>query len=330
MKNTTCNICGAVFSSTSSRNRHAKNIHPGINNSNDQIHKIENDQKIDDKPEEATPYSEKSTGFGTNGSSETTIGSTISCEICGQEYKDSKIQHLYQNHFKQQIKDDYGNLFLQSAPNCPSEGCSFKNEQRPDLLKHFLVSHNILSKYEEKAMADKNDSNHEKCSQNPLDALENNINDNVDKKIKVENQLTNSATLEKHALENNINDNVDKKIKVVTLKKHVCTHCAKAFGRKEHLKRHVKNLHGVRDHKCDNCGKRFKTDQYLKVHERIHTGDKPYQCKFCDFKFAQKSQLLQHERIHTGKKPYRCTYCTEQFTQKSQVQQHEKHRHTGT
>ena len=109
----------------------------------------------------------------------------MSCEICGQEFKNlnksrERNQHLYQNHFKQQIKDDYGDLFHKSFPNCPSQDCLFKNEQRPDLLRHFLVSHNILRKYLDKAMADKNNysnSNKEKCSENPLDDLENNISD---------------------------------------------------------------------------------------------------------------------------------------------------------
>ena len=321
-KNLCCDKCGAVFSSISNRNRHIKNNHSCIKNYNEQIPKMENnDQKKDEK---ATEFREKSSSNGTsNENSDMKIRSTTtSCEICGQKFDNLNV-HLYQNHFKQQIKDDYGEMFQQSVPNCPAEGCSFKNEQRPDLLRHFLVSHNILKIYLEKAMADKTyPKNNEKLTKNTLDNANNINNENIDiKPIKIEDQFTNSApnsSTQEYVLKNNKSD-----------EPFQCNFCPKAFGRKEHLKRHVLRVHGDRDHECNHCGKRFQTNEHLKVHERIHTGDKPYQCQFCDLKFTQKSQSLQHERIHSGKKPYCCNYCTEQFTQKSQVQQHEKHRHTG-
>ena len=311
-----CDSCGKEYSRAHHLKRHINSIH------NDQIPKIVNkDQKSDEK---ATEISEKSSSNGTNEKSNMKMSSTAtSCEICGQKFDNLNV-HLYQNHFKQQIKDDYGEMFQQSVPNCPAEGCSFKNEQRPDLLRHFLVSHNILKIYLEKAMADKTyPKNNEKPTQNTLDNANTNINnENIDiKPIKIEDQFTNSApnsSTQEYVLKNNKSD-----------EPFQCNFCPKAFGRKEHLKRHVLRVHGDRDHECNHCGKIFQTNKHLKVHERIHTGHKPYQCQFCDFKFVQKSQVLQHERIHTGKKPYRCTYCTERFTQKSQVQQHEKHRHTG-
>ena len=310
-----CDSCGKEYSRAHHLKRHINSIH------NDQIPKIVNkDQKSDEK---ATEISEKSSSNGTNEKSNMKMSSTAtSCEICGQKFDNLNV-HLYQNHFKQQIKDDYGEMFQQSVPNCPAEGCSFKNEQRPDLLRHFLVSHNILKIYLEKAMADKTyPKNNEKLTKNTLDNANNINNENIDiKPIKIEDQFTNSApnsSTQEYVLKNNKSD-----------EPFQCNFCPKAFGRKEHLKRHVLRVHGDRDHECNHCGKRFQTNEHLKVHERIHTGDKPYQCQFCDLKFTQKSQSLQHERIHSGKKPYCCNYCTEQFTQKSQVQQHEKHRHTG-
>ncbi|KAG6328686.1 hypothetical protein ID866_10403 [Astraeus odoratus] len=63
----------------------------------------------------------------------------------------------------------------------------------------------------------------------------------------------------------------------ITIRKHICPECSKAFSRMEHMKRHVRSIHtNDAPWKCsfEGCGKTFNRPDNLKVHLKSHDGEK--------------------------------------------------------
>ncbi|XP_034052693.1 zinc finger protein 79-like [Gymnodraco acuticeps] len=108
-----------------------------------------------------------------------------------------------------------------------------------------------------------------------------------------------------------------------TGKKHFrCSQCAKGFGRKSSLNRHIIIHTGEKPFGCSVCKKSFAQSGDLKRHMRFHTGNKPFRCSVCEKSFTQSGDLKTHMRNHTGEKPFSCSVCDKRFTQSHQVKSH--------
>jgi hypothetical protein len=54
----------------------------------------------------------------------------------------------------------------------------------------------------------------------------------------------------------------------------MCGTCPKAFGRREHLKRHERTVHAAeKQHICEICGRSYSRSDNLRQHMRVHSGD---------------------------------------------------------
>ncbi|XP_033933548.1 zinc finger protein 32-like [Pseudochaenichthys georgianus] len=107
-----------------------------------------------------------------------------------------------------------------------------------------------------------------------------------------------------------------------------CSHCAKKFGCKLSLKRHIIIHTGEKPFTCIICEKSFAERRDLKTHMRIHTGQKPFSCSVCKKYFTRRGHLKEHMKIHTGEKPFSCSVCKKSFAERRVLKRHMRI-HTG-
>ena len=115
-------------------------------------------------------------------------------------------------------------------------------------------------------------------------------------------------------------------------KKHYCNICTKAFGRKEHLARHIQDMHNTFDkpYKCDKCDDSFKRKDGLAKHVRfVHNKETNFCCQICTKTFGRKSCLIRHVTdVHEQSGSHVCDFCPKRFLKALDKKSHER-RHTG-
>ena len=109
---------------------------------------------------------------------------------------------------------------------------------------------------------------------------------------------------------------------------HKCHLCGKIFGRKDHLKAHIKSVHEKIKFMCELCSKECSYKSDLTKHiKNVHEKQKPHVCPVCGKKFAHKSTLDTHILTHTGEKPHKCNFCEQSFSTSSSLKRHIKSIH---
>ena len=112
-------------------------------------------------------------------------------------------------------------------------------------------------------------------------------------------------------------------------RKHLCSHCGKAFANSTDLKKHVERVH-IRQgrYRCTMCFKSYCSLADYKRHIMSHTGEKPFACTLCPKAFNHKGSLEKHYMIHRDERPHKCNLCEKAFRFSRDLRNHQVV-HTG-
>lgn len=148
------------------------------------------------------------------------------------------------------------------------------------------------------------------------------------------------------------------------IKEFQCTECKRGYHRRQHLQRHVAEVHQnqhrtERPLRCDHCDRQFKTAWGLRRHqvrikkqESEHQRVRQHPCEICKARFFNIDDLERHSLRHDRFKcdipscplkerlfkwtfyrhhmadyhsePFTCEHCDQQFVRKSQIRSHVK------
>ena len=136
---------------------------------------------------------------------------------------------------------------------------------------------------------------------------------------------------------NHLKDLVDlNSEKVFKTRNFQCDICSSKFIRRDHLKRHHKNVHG--DHKkiyCEFCGKYINEMIYHKhsskckfVFDEKYTGHE-FQCNSCRRSYKGKDALNKHVKAVHEKIRFTCDLCSQSFVTKRDLKYHHQAVHLG-
>lgn len=105
-------------------------------------------------------------------------------------------------------------------------------------------------------------------------------------------------------------------------KMYTCDLCKQTFNLKNHLIKHVKEVHEKSETStCDICKKVYSNEKTLKTHLRLHSLKDQVPCTVCG-KLMARHLIKQHTKIH-GDKSYRCVVCGKSFAQLAGLNQHQ-------
>ena len=135
-------------------------------------------------------------------------------------------------------------------------------------------------------------------------------------------------------------------------KGYKCYTCGKTLSNFRNIKRHIKDLHPVRQHKFSKFSKKtlpfpskiprvvqtdsgfdpFSTTSTSVSEKGVHEGPKQndgksYKCDACEKTFTKLKNLRWHQKVHKG--PYKCETCGKSYTVMDYLKDHVKIVHEG-
>ena len=215
------------------------------------------------------------------------------CEMCNYTYNTQfsasrdRSTHWLKKHFRQKFNEEIGEKMKISFPRCPFDNCEIKNKQRNEthLINHIFLSHGLQKKYFYEEMKNRKDFE--------LTNIPNNFRH--EPFLKVDQNSDQDFNLA-----NAVDEVFSKKAKLGRLPKiHQCKMCHKILKTRQHLIKHVEEVHcAKKDKRCHICDKGFKRQKDLEIHiKRMHNESRDFICDKCGKGYVKRYDL----RMHTTK-----------------------------
>lgn len=128
---------------------------------------------------------------------------------------------------------------------------------------------------------------------------------------------------------------------------YFCDSCGTMFERRELLKRHIKQVHTVREQKYEPISQIVRQrqqhqKQLLEEHENDEgeeDNENQYEeesetqqrlsCNVCGDTFMEALDLLAHAEVHARFEPYKCQLCRETFLDENAIKEHVQKQHSS-
>ncbi|XP_065091053.1 zinc finger protein 836-like [Ochlerotatus camptorhynchus] len=126
---------------------------------------------------------------------------------------------------------------------------------------------------------------------------------------------------------------------------YYCDSCGTMFQRRELLKRHIKQVHAVREQKYEPISQIVRQRQQHQK-QRLEEDDneeeedtenqyeeetesqQPLSCNVCGDTFVEALDLLAHAEVHARFEPYKCQLCRETFLDENAIKEHVQKQHS--
>ncbi|XP_021696063.1 zinc finger protein 43 isoform X2 [Aedes aegypti] len=107
-----------------------------------------------------------------------------------------------------------------------------------------------------------------------------------------------------------------------------CGICHAWISRKEHLRRHITDIHESKETECDICHKTYPNLKAMRKHKGlVHVGLN-FKCEVCGKRFKKALNLTEHRAsAHTGEKLYSCEFCGMEMNSNGNLYAHKKNKH---
>lgn len=108
---------------------------------------------------------------------------------------------------------------------------------------------------------------------------------------------------------------------------HQCPECDKQFVFRDHLTRHVQNVHRRSRLACPDCPRTFFSDKHYQHHLDTHRLGQGFPCMICNNFYETKAALEHHSQSHSESLPLECELCKQRFKFSQGLSVHRRFQH---